>query len=191
MCIRSGGVWVHISVRSFCLLNSAQGPRHSTDSTLKPINADKKLLQMCIRSGGVCVHICVCFYCLFFFFFFGVVCEFNISLRALCLCIFCAKLYTVTLCKYVELKHDSENMQNWNWKENKLNLSTYSLRSSLAWTSFDSRLRYTSRSRSTLLLSMFNAAQSWHIQMKYTLLFQGEEEGKRDTKFSEIYMWNS
>lgn len=65
----------------------------------------------------------------------------------------------------------------WNWKENNLNLSTYSLRSSLAWTSFDSRLRYTSRSRSTLLLFMFNAAQSCCIQW--------------NVKFSEIYIWNS
>lgn len=125
---------------------------------------------MCIRSEGMCAHPCTFFVFFFFspFFFFGVVCEFNISLRALCLCIFCAKLYTVTLCRYVELNHDSENKQNWNWKENKLNLSTYSLRSSLAWTSFDSRLRYTSRSRSTLLLSMFNAAQSWYIKMKHS-----------------------
>ena len=39
-------------------------------------------------------------------------------------------------------------------------LSIYSLRSSLAWTSFDSKLRYTSRSRSTLSLLTFSSFES-------------------------------
>ena len=39
-------------------------------------------------------------------------------------------------------------------------LSIYSLRSSLAWTNFDSKLRYTSRSRSTLNLLTFSSFES-------------------------------
>lgn len=57
-------------------------------------------------------------------------------------------------------------------------LSTYSLSNSFAWRSLDSRLRYTSRSRSTLLLLMFKAVHSWCMaticeKLPFSIFLQG------------------
>jgi len=51
-------------------------------------------------------------------------------------------------------------------REIDLYLSTYSFSNSLAWTNLERRPRYTSRSRSTLLLLMFSAEQSFCMKIK-------------------------
>lgn len=68
----------------------------------------------------------------------------------------------VTVCllylSYIHMSLLSIELLVWCWRI--CYLATYSFSSSFAWTSLESRLRYTSRSRSTLLFSMFKAAHN-------------------------------